>query len=129
MMLVTREKGSSRDPYPPTTVSLLTKPRSDFTSARTTRIWFTSMDKTSPVLPRRSDGGRRSSRRTGRKRARARMAVDRTDQEADRLKGDQVIVAGVDARRRRVVLNRGGAVAEAGPLGPPNVRRQVESGP
>src|SRR6185503_13272065 len=38
MMLVTRENGTSRDPYPPTTVSLLTKPRSDFTSARTTRM-------------------------------------------------------------------------------------------
>ena len=36
--LVTRENGSSRDPYPPTTVSLLTNPRSDFRSARTTRI-------------------------------------------------------------------------------------------
>src|SRR5207302_11469085 len=38
MIVVTRENGSSRDPYPPTTVSLLTNPRSDFRSARTTRI-------------------------------------------------------------------------------------------
>src|SRR5438045_813557 len=36
--LVTRENGSSRDPYPPTTVSLLTNPRFDFRSARTTFI-------------------------------------------------------------------------------------------
>src|SRR5947209_16541280 len=36
--LVTRENGSRRDPYPPTTVSLLTNPRLDFRSARTTRI-------------------------------------------------------------------------------------------
>src|SRR5499426_2572271 len=35
---VTRENGSSRDPYPPTTVSLLTNPRFDFRSARTTFI-------------------------------------------------------------------------------------------
>ena len=38
MIEVTRENGSSRDPYPPTTVSLLTNPRFDFTSARITRI-------------------------------------------------------------------------------------------
>src|SRR5437016_13531279 len=38
MTPVTRENGSSRDPYPPTTVSLLTNPRFDFRSARTTRI-------------------------------------------------------------------------------------------
>src|SRR6185295_7776354 len=35
---VTRENGSRRDPYPPTTVSLLTNPRRDCKSARTTRI-------------------------------------------------------------------------------------------
>src|ERR1019366_2270965 len=36
--VVTRENGSRRDPYPPTTVSLLTNPRSDFKSASRTRI-------------------------------------------------------------------------------------------
>src|SRR5882762_240469 len=35
---VTRENGSSRDPYPPTTVSLLTNPRVLSKSASTTRI-------------------------------------------------------------------------------------------
>src|SRR5882672_10783088 len=38
MTRVTRVNGSSRDPYPPTTVSLLTKPRGDLRSARTTRM-------------------------------------------------------------------------------------------
>src|SRR5438093_11595683 len=46
---VTRENGSRRDPYPPTTVSLLTNPRVDFKSARTTRIshlrWLDTTDR------------------------------------------------------------------------------------
>src|SRR5438093_11263957 len=45
---VTRENGSRRDPYPPTTVSLLTNPRVDFKSARTTSIshlrWLDTTD-------------------------------------------------------------------------------------
>src|SRR5712692_6517948 len=36
MTRVAREKGSRRDPYPPTTVSLLTNPRWPFRSAKTT---------------------------------------------------------------------------------------------
>src|SRR5712692_4941725 len=43
---VTRVNGSSRDPYPPTTVSLLTNPRSDFKSASTTRIGHLNLTQT-----------------------------------------------------------------------------------
>src|SRR5438874_5645856 len=63
MAAVVRENGSSRDPYPPTTVSLLTNPRSDFKSARTTRI--AHLNQTN-VLRRRSrqieGGGPRGAR-------------------------------------------------------------------
>src|SRR4051794_13249362 len=45
MTLVTRVNGFRRDPYPPTTVSLLTNPRSDFRSARTTRITHLNLTK------------------------------------------------------------------------------------
>src|SRR5207342_3834100 len=45
---VTRENGSSRDPYPPTTVSLLTNPRFDFRSARTTFISHLKSDMSDP---------------------------------------------------------------------------------
>src|SRR5437867_6018575 len=47
---VTRENGCRREPYPPTTVSLLTNPRVDLKSARTTRIihltWLRTTDRT-----------------------------------------------------------------------------------
>src|SRR5206468_9264146 len=83
---VTRENGSSRDPYPPTTVSLLTNPRFDFRSARTTFI--------SHLNPH-SDPDRENSGGSGRQGGTARrlrgecacagMPVERADESSERL--------------------------------------------
>src|SRR5438046_1010841 len=64
MTLVTRVNGSSRDPYPPTTVSLLTKPRFDFRSASTTRIGHLNLTNSKNKWTKRqtTEGGPRGDR-------------------------------------------------------------------
>src|SRR4051812_5819549 len=75
---VTRVNGSRREPYPPTTVSLLTNPRWDFRSARRTRISHLNLGK--PHYDRRmkrASGERgRTAGRPGRESAAARLQVD-----------------------------------------------------
>src|SRR5947208_11278639 len=84
--VVTRENGSRRDPYPPTTVSLLTNPRVDFKSARTTRIshlrWLVTTDL--PKMREQSGQRWRSARRPRRKYMSAEASIERTLEYAER---------------------------------------------
>ena len=87
------------------------------------------MDKPDSGRDERSDRSRRSSRRAGRKRARSGVTVDGADEEPEGSERGQRTVVGIDARRRRVVLDRGGVVARAGALGTLDVRLEVEAQP
>src|SRR5713101_6803707 len=102
MTVVTRENGSRRDPYPPTTVSLLTNPRSDFRSARTTRIGHPNLRK----LPRRtwaSDEVRGTARRPGREQVRGWQAIEGAGQDAERPQRRPDAFVSGDPRCRRVL--------------------------
>src|SRR6185295_9344839 len=113
MKPVTRENGSSRDPYPPTTVSLLTKPRLDFKSARTTRIGHLTVPTTFGQERARA-GWRGTARRPGRERAARRPDVERTREDAERQQFRDAAAVGRDAGDRRIVLDRLVVVADQG---------------
>src|SRR4051794_14967558 len=110
---VTRENGSSLEPYPPTTVSLLTNPRWDFRSARRTRISHLNLGK--PHYDRRmkraSGEGRRAARGSWREDPAARLEVERADAFEGTKRRDET-VAGVGAGHRRIVLDRDDADGE-----------------
>src|SRR5206468_5459221 len=101
--LVTRENGSRRDPYPPTTVSLLTKPRSDLRSASTTRIGHLDLSIRTRT-EKASDRCRRTSRRARGEDWSAGLLVDGADDDAERPKAGNGAVVGVGSRGRRIVL-------------------------
>src|SRR5207244_3086053 len=75
MTVVTRVNGSSRDPYPPTTVSLLTKPELDFRSASTARIGHLNLTN-SKREGETSDERRGAARRPRQIRTRRRQAIE-----------------------------------------------------
>src|SRR5206468_1252062 len=97
------------------------------TSARTTRNDHLDGQDPNVVPTRRTDRDRRSSRRAGREGAGARVAVDGADEKLERLQRRQRAVVGVDARRRRVVLDGGGVVAAVASFGAADMGREIES--
>src|SRR6185503_13809119 len=120
MTLVTRVNGSSRDPYPPTTVSLLTKPRFDFKSASTTRIGLprchsSRMKTTRPRSFKRAAAGDQSiasteygwtaGRPAGETLVILELSLNRSE-NADRFERRRPVPAVLDAGSRHVVLNR-----------------------
>src|SRR5437667_2338461 len=99
--VVTRENGSRRDPYPPTTVSLLTNPRVDFKSARTTRIshlrWLVTTDRSE--MREQSGPSGRSARRPRRKYMSAEASIEKALEHAERQQRQDRTAVAVDARR------------------------------
>src|ERR1700731_768834 len=106
MTLVTRVNGSRRDPYPPTTVSLLTKPRSDFKSASTTRIGHLNLTNSEKERGQASESGRGSARGPGRKRGGRGESIEGAAEDADRPQHRCRGIGEGAGRRRRGVLNR-----------------------
>src|SRR5215831_21386350 len=104
MTAVTRVNGSSRDPYPPTTVSLLTKPRSDFKSASTTRIGHLNLTRDC-TRARASGVDRGTAWRPGKECCFGGKTIERMAQHAERSERRRRAFVGFEVRSRRVVLN------------------------